>query len=92
MSIEAKDITQLEFSFGCWLLVDVADLENVELWRSGRVKRYWMKSCRLYMELDDGSIVEEDVSGFPTWQDYKWPLQTMVEAGKMWYLKGDEEE
>lgn len=84
MSTEVKDITQLEFSFGCWLLVDVDDLENVELWRTGRVKRFTLKSLTLYMELDDGSIVEEDVSGFEMWQDYQWPTKTMVESENVW--------
>ena len=41
MSTEVKDITQLEFSFECWMPVDVMnDLDNADLWRTGKVKRF----------------------------------------------------
>lgn len=85
MSVDVQDITQLEFYFTCWMPVDVNDLDNAELWRSGRVKRFWLKYCMLHMELDDGTIVEEDLSGLETFEDYKWPTKTMVEVnGGAW--------
>ena len=72
MSVEVKDIQELELSYSCWMNVDVNDLENVELWRSGRVKRFWVKYCRLFMELDDGTFVEEDIN-YELCEDMKWP-------------------
>ena len=85
MSIEAKDITQLEFSFSCWMSVDdIDDLDNAELWRSGRVKRFWLKYCTLHMELDDGTIVEEDLSGHVMHEDTKRPTKTMAEVNGEW--------
>ena len=89
MSTEVKDITELEFYFDCWMPVNVNDLENAELWRSGRVKRYWLKACRLYMELDDDTIVEEDSSGFTIYEEYKWPTKTMVQVNDNWKEKND---
>lgn len=83
MSTEVKDITQLEFSFECWMPVDVNDLDNAELWRSGRVKRFWLKYCTLHMELDDGTIVEEHLP-YETIEDNKWPIKTMVEVTGNW--------
>ena len=84
MSIEVKDITQLEFYFTSWMPVDVNDLDNADLWFSGRVKKYWLKNCTLYMELDDDTIVEEDLSDFEIWQDYKRHTKTMVEVNDKW--------
>ena len=85
MSTEVKDITQLEFSFECWMPVDVMnDLDNADLWRTGKVKRFWLKYCTLCMELQDGTIVEEDLSGLETMEDYKWPIKTMVEVNDKW--------
>jgi hypothetical protein len=36
------------------------------------------------MELQDGTIVEEDLSGLETMEDYKWPIKTMVEVNDNW--------
>ena len=81
---DVKDITELEFSFDCWVSIAVDDLENAELWRSGRVKKFWMKALTLYMKLDDDTIVEEDMSGYDIYEEYKWPTKTMVQVNDNW--------
>ena len=78
-----KDIETIELSYNCWMSVKIDELENAELFKSGKVVRFWVKYCTLHMELQDGTVVEEDVFTELD-EDTKWPTQTMVEIGGNW--------
>ena len=83
LSLKTKDITEVELTYNIWLSFKVDDLENAELFRSGKVARFWVKYCTLHMELEDGTVVEEDVYNEFN-EDTKWPIQTMVEVNGDW--------
>ena len=83
LSLKTKDITEVELTYNCWLSFKVDELENAELFRSGKVARFWVKYCTLHMELQDGTVVEEDVYNDLN-EDTKWPTQTMVEVNGDW--------
>ena len=80
-----KDIDEIELHFTSHMTFEIQDLsnENHELWISGRVKRFWVKYCTLYMELDDDSIVEEYIYT-EIHEDTKWPTKTFVKNGGKW--------
>jgi len=80
-----KDIKSIECTYSCWMTIDVESFstENLELWNSGRVKRFWVKYCTLHMELDDGTVVTEDCYTEMN-EDIKWPEKTMVSDGDGW--------
>ena len=81
--IETKDITEIELSYNCWMSIRIDELENAELFKSGKVARFWVKYCTLFMELEDGTVVEEVVYN-ELHEDTKWPTQTMIEIGDDW--------
>lgn len=80
---ETKDIEEIEVSYNCWMTVPIEGLDNAELFKSGKVVRFWVKYCILHMELEDGTIVEEECYTEIT-EDTKWPTQTMVRIGDDW--------
>ena len=63
--------------------IKIDELENAELFKTGKVVRFWVKYCTLHMELQDGTVVEEDVYNDLN-EDTKWPTQVMVEVGDEW--------
>ena len=77
--VETKDITEIELTYNCWMSFKIDELENVELFKTGKVVRFWVKYCTLHMELQDGTVVEEIVYN-ELHEDTKWPTQTMVEV------------
>ena len=81
-----KDIKNIECTYSCWMTIDVEDFsaENLELWESGRVKRFWVKHTILHMELDDGTIVEEDCSYNEIHEDFKRPDRVMINVNDEW--------
>tara|TARA_A100001035_G_C27643399_1_gene435689 strand:- start:425 stop:706 length:282 start_codon:yes stop_codon:yes gene_type:complete len=80
---EIKNIEEIEVSYNCWMSIPIEDLENAELFKSGKVVRFWVKYCTLIMELEDGTTVEEYVfTGLN--EDTKWPTQTMVMIDDEW--------
>jgi|TARA_B100000073_G_scaffold226618_1_gene189004 hypothetical protein len=81
--VETKDITEIELTYNCWMSFKIDELENVELFKTGKVVRFWVKYCTLHMELQDGTVVEEDVSNDLN-EDTKWPTQTMIEIDGEW--------
>jgi len=85
MSVKIEDIEEIEVSYSCHMTIETQDFstQNLDLWQSGRVKRFWIKYCILYMELDDGTIVEEHVCN-ETHEDLKWPLTTHVRDSEKW--------
>tara|TARA_Y100001938_G_C8043608_1_gene407571 strand:+ start:627 stop:914 length:288 start_codon:yes stop_codon:yes gene_type:complete len=80
---KTKDITEIELTYNCWMSFKIDELENVELFKTGKVVRFWVKYCTLHMELQDGTVVEEDVSNDLN-EDTKWPTQVMVEVDGEW--------
>ena len=81
--IETKDIKEVELTYNCWMSFRIDELENAELFKTGKVVRFWVKYCTLHMELQDGTVVEEDVFDVLN-EDTKWPTQVMVEVGDEW--------
>tara|TARA_Y100000356_G_scaffold76944_1_gene63590 strand:+ start:194 stop:460 length:267 start_codon:yes stop_codon:yes gene_type:complete len=81
--IETKDITEIQLTYNCWMSFRIDELENAELFKSGKVARFWVKYCTLFMELEDGTVVEEVVYN-ELHEDTKWPTQTMIEIGDDW--------
>jgi len=77
MKVETQDIDEIEVSYNCWMTFSIDGLDNVELFREGKVVRFWIKYGTLYMELKDGTVVEEDCYT-EMQEDTKWPTQTMV--------------
>lgn len=80
---EIKNIEEIEVSYNCWMSIPIEDLENAELFKSGKVVKFWVKYCTLIMELEDGTTVEEDVFTELN-EDTKWPIKTMVKIGDDW--------
>ena len=83
-----EDIQEIELSYSSHMsfkVVEALSAKNVGLWFSGRVKRFWFKHCTLHMELDDGTIVEEDLSNLETIVDYKWPTKIFVQGGNKYW-------
>jgi hypothetical protein len=80
---ETKDITEVELTYNCWMSFRIDELENAELFKSGKVVRFWVKYCTLHMELQDGTVVEEDVFDVLN-EDTKWPTQVMVQVADDW--------
>lgn len=78
-----KDIETIELSYNCWMHIEIDGLDNAELFKSGKVVRFWVKYCTLMMELEDGTIVEEDCYT-EIEEDTKWPTQTMVKIDDEW--------
>ena len=83
LSLKTKDITEIELTYNCWMTIKIDELENAELFKTGKVVRFWVKYCTLHMELQDGTVVEEDVYNDLN-EDTKWPTQVMVEVGDEW--------
>jgi len=85
MSVKIEDIEEIEVSYSCHMTIETKDfsIQNLDLWRSGRVKRFWIKYCTIYMQLDDDTIVEEYVYT-ETHEDLKWPLTTHVRDSEDW--------
>lgn len=83
LSLKTKDITEIELTYNCWMSIKIDELENAELFKTGKVVRFWVKYCTLHMELQDGTVVEEDVYNDLN-EDTKWPTQVMVEVGDEW--------
>ena len=81
--VETKDIETIEVSYNCWMPIQIEGLDNAELFKSGKVVRFSVKYCTLYMELEDGTIVEEECYTEMT-EDTKWPTQTMIKIGEEW--------
>ena len=81
--IETKDIKTIELTYNSWMQIKIDALDNAELFKSGKVVRFWVKYCTLYMELKDGTVVEEECY-YDLDEDTKWPTQTMVEIGDDW--------
>lgn len=82
-----KDIDIIELEFSSHMHFEINDLseKNRILWKSGRVKRFWVKHCTLFMELDDGTKIDEFIYT-DTYEDTKWPTKTMVgfNNGEKW--------
>lgn len=85
--METKDIKIIEASYSCWMVTEIEGLKNAELWKSGRVKKFWLKNCELHMELDDGTIVKEYVYT-EMLQDAKWPTEVLIsdDDGSNWHI------
>ena len=79
--METKDIREIELTYNCWITIEIDDLDNAELFKSGKVGRFWVKHCTLHMELEDGTVVEESVYRELDWDDTKWPKKVMVDVG-----------
>tara|TARA_R100000655_G_scaffold2737_2_gene10562 strand:+ start:634 stop:954 length:321 start_codon:yes stop_codon:yes gene_type:complete len=86
--IENKDIQRIELTFESHCLIDldeVFDMEDGDTnpFAEGKVKQWWVKYGMLYMELDDDTIIERDVSWWvgDAYEnvDTKWPTAIMVE-------------
>tara|TARA_R100000900_G_scaffold145669_1_gene132162 strand:+ start:876 stop:1145 length:270 start_codon:yes stop_codon:yes gene_type:complete len=82
---EIKDIEEVELTYSSHMSFKIEDLSDHyrELWTLGEVKRFWVKYMTLYMELEDGTIVEEDVYT-ETNEDVKWPIKTFVRVEDDW--------
>ena len=82
---DIKDIEEIELHFNSHMTFEIENLsdENLELWTSGRVKRFYIKYCTLHMELDDGTMVEEFIYTETT-EDTKWPTKTFVRYCDVW--------
>lgn len=82
---DIPDIDEIELTYSSHMTFEIENLshENHELWISGRVKRFWVKNCTLYMELDDDSIVEEYIYT-EIHEDTKWPTKTFVRIEDNW--------
>jgi len=83
LNMETKDVKQIEATFSCWMNIEIEGLDNAELWKSGRVKKFWIKDCYLHMELDDGTIVTEHAYT-EMLEDTKWPLAVNISDGDDW--------
>tara|TARA_R110002012_G_scaffold106893_2_gene248479 strand:- start:5354 stop:5635 length:282 start_codon:yes stop_codon:yes gene_type:complete len=80
-----KDIQEIELHYTSWMIFEIENLsdENLELWTSGKVKRFWVKYMTLFMELEDETIVEQEIYT-ETHEDIKWPIKTFVKNGDKW--------
>lgn len=83
--MKIEDIEEIEVTYSCHMAIEIKDFstQNLDLWQSGRVKRFWIKYCTIFMELDDGTIVEE-YAYTETHEDLKWPIKTFVRHGDDW--------
>ncbi len=86
--IDNKDIKKIELTYETHCCIDLDYLFNPEdgetnPFAEGRVKRWWIKHATLYMELDDDTTIERDVSWWvgDAYEnvDTKWPTVIMVE-------------
>jgi len=79
--IDNKDITQFELTYEGHAIIDMDELESKDLFAKGMVKEWWFKYGTLYMELDDGTTIEEsiDVSDAYDNLDTKYPTTTMIQ-------------
>lgn len=87
-AIDNKDIKKIELTYETHCCIDLDYLFNPEdgetnPFAEGRVKRWWIKHATLYMELDDDTTIERDVSWWvgDAYEnvDTKWPTVIMVE-------------
>ncbi len=85
MSVKIEDIEEIELTYSSHMSFDIERLsdENLELWTSGKVKRFWVKYMTLFMELEDETIVEQEIYT-ETHEDIKWPIKTFVRHGDDW--------
>lgn len=83
--LEIKDIQEIELTYSSHMTIEIERLsdEILEIWTSGKVKRFWVKHCTLYMELEDGTIEEEHMYS-EMHEDTKWPIKTFVRVGDDW--------
>ena len=83
--MKIEDIQEIELTYSSHMTIAIENLsdENLELWTSGKVKKFWVKYCILFMELEDGTIEEEHMYS-EMHEDTKWPIKTFVRVGDDW--------
>ena len=84
-AIYNKDIKGIELTYEGHCFIDLDALFEGEKnpFVEGKVKEWWVKYGELYVELDDGSIIEKCVIHHVVDAhdnlDTKWPIAIMVE-------------
>jgi len=83
--IRGKDTKRIELTFEGHCCIDLEEVfeGKTNPFAEGKVKQWWVKNGRLYVELDDGSLIEECVVHHVVHAydnlDTKWPTAIMVE-------------
>ena len=96
--IDNKDIKKIELTYGTHCCLDLDEVFNPEdgetnPFAEGRVKGWWVKHGTLYMDLDEDTTIERDVSRWVADAyenvETKWPEYIMVEDEKGdWHRRG----
>lgn len=84
-AIYNQDIESIELTFEGHCCIDLIEVFEGQTnpFAEGKVKQWWVKHGTLYVELDDDTMIEEDVTHFVAQAydnlDTKWPTHIMVE-------------
>ena len=75
------NITQMELTYEGHVIIDMDELESNYLFAQGMVKDWWIKYGTLYIELEDGTVKEEEIDVSMAYDsiDTKYPTAIMIE-------------
>jgi len=94
-AIYNQDIGRIELTYEghcCIDLEEVFEDDDTNPFAEGKVKQWWVKYGRLYVELDDNTMIERDVTYWVSDAydnlDTKWPSGIMVQDKKgIWHRR-----
>jgi len=91
--ISMKELKTIELHYQTHCAIEVEKLDSYNYFVDGDVKECWVKHGTLYIKLNDGDIIEEDVTYFVQDVydnvDTKWPTAIMLEDKKGRWYEGD---
>ncbi len=80
-NVHNDNITQMELTYEGHVIIDMDELESNYLFAQGMVKDWWIKYGTLYIELEDGTVKEEEIDVSMAYDsiDTKYPTAIMLE-------------
>ncbi len=80
-NVHNDNITQMELTYEGHVIIDMDELESNYLFAQGMVKDWWIKYGTLYIELEDGTVKEEEIDVSMAYDsiDTKYPTAIMIE-------------
>ena len=80
-NVHNDNITQMELTYEGHVIIEIDELESNYLFAQGMVKDWWIKYGTLYIELEDGTVKEEEIDVSMAYDsiDTKYPTAIMLE-------------
>ncbi len=80
-NVHNDNITQMELTYEGHVIIELDELESNYLFAQGMVKDWWIKYGTLYIELEDGTVKEEEIDVSMAYDsiDTKYPTAIMLE-------------